>query len=192
MVKLEEIVYVDLETAISNGNTFDACKPHVDLFNQYGKQYNIPPIMLAAFAMQESGCSQDVNNSAGTIGMFQLAPENCRHYQTDCEQLDGNIEAACKLIIDYMSAANGNVVAMVGGYNGWSDGMTASQAKSHPCNQQQNLDYLQQFFNAWLQGKNGYSVGTIKNCSGNFGRKRSLFVPRFARNDEVPRLGWSF
>lgn len=71
--------------------------------------------------------------------------------------------------------------------------MTASKAKEAPCDEQQNLDYLQQWANAWMQGLDGYNVGTIQNCSGNFGKKkRSLYVPRFARSAASRALGWHF
>jgi len=31
------------------------------------------------------------------------------------------------------------------------------------CSAQNNLDYLYQFFNGWMQGKNGYDLGTIRS-----------------------------
>lgn len=78
--------------------------------------------------------------------------------------------------------------------NGWYHGMTKSKAEEAPCDEQQNLDYVMQWANAWMMGLNGYSVGTIQNCSGNFGkRKRSLYVPRYARSIHAAKeIGWHF
>lgn len=35
-------------------SVYSACKPYVSLFEEYGDKYGLPPILLAAFAMQES------------------------------------------------------------------------------------------------------------------------------------------
>jgi len=190
---LDQLIYVTAEEALAMPNTpYAPCKSNMAKFNSYGAKYNLPPIMLMAFAMQESTCSQSVYNSAGTIGMFQLAPQNCKG--VNCKDLDTNFDQACKLIVQYLKDANDNVLQMVGAYNGWYKGITAAKAKTAPCNQQQNLDYLHQWANAWMQGKDGYSVGTYKNCAGNYSRKRSLFVPRFARavEEDTMELGWHF
>ncbi|KAG8886220.1 hypothetical protein FRB97_006223 [Tulasnella sp. 331] len=194
VMKLEQMVYVSAEDALAMDNTpYGPCKSNLDKFNSYASKYNLPAIMLMSFAMQESTCNNNIQDPAGTIGMFQLAPENCPS-GVDCTDIDNNFEYACKLIIQYLSDANGNVVKMVGAYNGWYDNMTESEAKKAPCDQQQNLDYLQQWANAWMQGTDGYSVGSIQNCNSNFGkRKRSLFVPRFARDTSAPKeIGWHF
>jgi hypothetical protein len=43
-------------------------------------------------------------------------------------------------------------------YNGWQKGMTTGQVKQEQwgCYAQQNLDYLHQLVNGWLQGLDGY------------------------------------
>lgn len=59
----------------------------------------------------------------------------------------------------------GNVIAALGSYNGWRVGMTtddATRAKSQGnCLWQNNLDYLTQWLNGWIQDKNGYNIGSI-------------------------------
>lgn len=52
-------------------------------------------------------------------------------------------------------------------YNGWFAGLsysTATAAASTGCCEcQQNLDYMHQMLNGWLQGKTGYELGSIGN-----------------------------
>lgn len=110
------MVYVSLEDALKMENTpYKPCESYVDKFNQYGQQYGLPPVMLAAFAMQESTCNNNIYDPAGTIGMFQLAPENCPD-GVDCSDLDNNIKYACELIVQYLKDAGENVLGMVGNY----------------------------------------------------------------------------
>lgn len=37
-----------------DNSVFSACKPYLSHFDKVGAQYNIPPILLASIAMQES------------------------------------------------------------------------------------------------------------------------------------------
>jgi len=43
-----------------------------------------------------------------------------------------------------------------------ADGMAAKSQGN--CHAQNNLDYLHQLFNGWVQGRNGYSLGTYCEC----------------------------
>jgi hypothetical protein len=58
---------------------------------------------------------------------------------------------------------NNNVLVAIGGHNGWQPGMTYDDAvrMKHQgwCAAQNNLDYITQFVNGWLQDKNGYAIG---------------------------------
>lgn len=54
-ISLSSIRTISLTTALSMPNSvYSACKPYVSLFEEYGDEYGLPPILLAAFAMQES------------------------------------------------------------------------------------------------------------------------------------------
>lgn len=53
-IYLSDLHYVSLDDAIqSPGSPFQACSEYVWIFNKYGDQYGIPPIMMASFALQE-------------------------------------------------------------------------------------------------------------------------------------------
>jgi hypothetical protein len=48
----------------------------------------------------------------------------------------------------------------MGNYNGWWAGMTEFDANNYPeCARHNNLDYLQNVFNGFLQGVNPYDTG---------------------------------
>jgi hypothetical protein len=50
-----------------------------------------------------------------------------------------------------------------GSYNGWFVGMTYSDAtaaaSTGSCGAQNNLDYVSQLFNGWMQGRDGTVIG---------------------------------
>ncbi|KAG8697157.1 hypothetical protein FRC11_000219, partial [Ceratobasidium sp. 423] len=89
----------------------------------------------------------------------------------DCKEPWFNILTGAKYLKNQIDANGGNVLKAVGSYNGWTDGLTYGKATaarySNCCRCQNNLDYLHQFFNGWLQGKDAYSsdLGVYKNLA---------------------------
>ena len=73
-VACSDLVAVDLDAS----GVFSPCSQYIDLFNQFGNQYNVHPIMLASFAMQESTCNAGATGGNGEAGLMQIAPENCQ------------------------------------------------------------------------------------------------------------------
>ncbi|KAA1065002.1 hypothetical protein PGT21_021382 [Puccinia graminis f. sp. tritici] len=152
-------------------STFAPCQKFRPLFEKHGSKHGIPSIFLAAFAMQESNCRPDVvGDQGGAFGLMQITKDKCGNAPGgNCADPDYNIEMAAKTFSDGLSEANGNVLLAVGGYNGWMPGLTkdkAMEAKQQGCCVcQQNLDYLQHFFNAWIQGVDPQSrrLGTFRN-----------------------------
>lgn len=57
---------------------FSACTPYIDKFNAYAGESGVPPIMLASFAMQESGCNRTARGQSMEVGIMQIAPDNCK------------------------------------------------------------------------------------------------------------------
>lgn len=77
VMKLDQIVSISMEDALGmSDNQFGACSKYLDIFNAASTKYNIPVLMLASFAMQESTCNPNAS-SGGTVGLFQLASANC-------------------------------------------------------------------------------------------------------------------
>jgi len=85
-----------------------------------------------------------------------------------------NIKTGAKFFADVLAQNGGNVLKAAGHYNGWFEHMTKwdamKAATSACCRCQQNLDYLHQLFNGWLQGKNAYDnrlrLGSYFNLDG--------------------------
>ncbi|MBW0462043.1 hypothetical protein O181_001758 [Austropuccinia psidii MF-1] len=152
-------------------STFAACKKYSSLFEKYGAKYNVPPIFLASFAMQESSCNPSVvGDNGGAFGLMQITKDKCGQAPGgDCANPDYNVDIGAKTFADGLSASNGNVLLALGGYNGWSEGLTKEKALSPKaagcCACQQNLDYLQQFMNGWILGVDPYSkrLGMMRN-----------------------------
>ncbi|QRV96574.1 hypothetical protein RhiJN_24592 [Ceratobasidium sp. AG-Ba] len=162
---LKDIIVKDLDAAANMTNSpFARCQPYFPYFKKYGAMYNVPPIMMASFANQESGCDPQNHGGAGEIGMMQITPDKCGGAPNgDCYNLDYNIGTATKYFADQYIQYNKNLLLALGQYNGWYKGMTvqaATAAANTPCcHCQQNLDYVHQMLNGWLQGVDVYATG---------------------------------
>ncbi|KAJ3571690.1 hypothetical protein NP233_g3591 [Leucocoprinus birnbaumii] len=163
-VNMKDIVAMSLTEALKSGNSpFKACSSYLQYFNKYGAQYNIPPIMLASFAMQESSCKPETVGGAGEQGLMQITKDKCGGAPGgNCRDPDFNIHAGAKYFAATLDSLDGDVLLAVGQYNGWYPGLTVGKAeaakKKGCCRCQQNLDYLQQLFNGWLQNINAYDA----------------------------------
>jgi hypothetical protein len=158
-----DLVYIPLDQAMTDSNSpFQACSPYVQYFKQYGNQYGIPDILLASIALQESSCNPS-EKTDGTIGLMQITTDKCDGLSiSDCMEPDNNIRIGTEYLAGLLQQNNNNIVSCIGQYNGWFTGMTISDAtkaaaKGH-CSWQQNLDYLQQFFNGWMQNQDAYAL----------------------------------
>lgn len=77
-VTIGELVYLDLQDVITQpNNIYQLCASYVPLFEKYGKMYGIPPILMAAFAMQESSCNPDAVGEGGEQGLMQISKDKC-------------------------------------------------------------------------------------------------------------------
>lgn len=168
-VTINDLAYVSLEDAIAGNSVWEPCKPYVYLFEKWGVELGIPPIMLASFAMQESTCNADcVGDSGGAFGLMQITEDKCDGRDaTDCADPDFNVETGAKYFASQLSAYNDNVLTALGQYNGWYAGLTYAAATAAAtgscCECQNNLDYLHQFLNGWMLGKTGYELGSFGN-----------------------------
>ncbi|KAN0129199.1 hypothetical protein V8E53_012898 [Lactarius tabidus] len=165
-VEIEQLITVSLESA--RNTAFSPCSDSIiATFEKYGASNNIPPILLASFAMQESGCNPSAVGGAGEQGLMQITKDKCGGAPNgNCQDIDYNIKTGAEYFANRLAANNGDVFTTVGEYNGWRPGMTYSDATSAAntscCKCQNNLDYLHLLLNAWLQGVNGYEAGMGK------------------------------
>ncbi|KAI5123701.1 hypothetical protein M0805_001727 [Coniferiporia weirii] len=162
-VQVSDLVAVDLSWAVQQANTpFSACSDYISLFEQYGNQYGIPPIMLASFAMQESSCNPNTVGGAGEQGLMQLTKDKCGDAPGgNCKDPDYNIRTGASYFSSSLASNNYNVLLTIGMYNGWTRGLTYDEATAAAytscCRCQNNLDYLHQFVNGWLQNVDAYT-----------------------------------
>ena len=74
---------------------------------------------------------------------------------------DYNIRTGAKYSAQTLASNNGNVLQTIGQYNGWPLGMTIASAtaaaSSSCCRCQNNIDYVFQMVNGWMQNVNVYS-----------------------------------
>ncbi|RXK39172.1 hypothetical protein M231_03529 [Tremella mesenterica] len=156
-VKVEELVSAEL----TSGGVFDACSAYFDIFTSVGNQYGLPPILLASIALQESSCNSGATGPNGEAGLMQLAQENWDGASNPWD-VNWNINAGAKVFMQYYNSNNQNFFAAMGSYNGWKWGLTVGDVaatKAQHCSWQQNLDYLAQIANGWMQNKDGTKIG---------------------------------
>ncbi|KZT43622.1 lysozyme-like protein [Sistotremastrum suecicum HHB10207 ss-3] len=162
-MSVDDIMFSDLNTAASQpGSPFQACSSYTWAFEQYGKQYGVPPILLASFALQESSCNPGTVGGAGEQGLMQLTPDKCTKAPGgNCKDVGYNVQTGASFVSDLLSSNNGNLVLSVGKYNGWDSGMTiasATAAGNTPCCRcQNNLDYVFQVLNGWILNVDAYT-----------------------------------
>ncbi|CUA67098.1 hypothetical protein RSOLAG22IIIB_13243 [Rhizoctonia solani] len=172
-VKVSDLKFKDLTTEMSSGHSiFKNCAQFSNIIYDAAGQYGLPPIMIASIMMQESSCNKDTVGGGGEQGLMQITHDKCGGAPNgDCKEPWYNIHTGAKYLADQINNNGGNVLKAVGTYNGWSDGMTYAKATAarytNCCRCQNNLDYLHQFFNGWMQGKDAYSsdLGVYKNLA---------------------------
>ncbi|KAJ7346825.1 glycoside hydrolase family 23 protein [Mycena albidolilacea] len=163
-VEVKNLVSVDLKTSLKDPNSpFAACAKYVAYFYQYADEYGLEAIMLAAFALQESSCNPETVGGGGEQGLMQITKDKCGGAPGgNCRDPSFNIKTGAAYFAGVLRDNGGNVLAAVGEYNGWAPGLTKAKATaarySECCTCQNNLDYLHQYFNGWLQGKNAYAL----------------------------------
>jgi len=163
-VTVDDIVFEDLSSAVKDPNSpFHACSKFVPIFNKYGDQFHLPPIMLASFAMQESFCVPTTIGAGGEQGLMQITRDKCRGAtDEECRNPDFNIKTGTKYFADTLRNNGGDLLLSIGMYNGYQRGLTFGQAtaaaNSDCCLCQNNLDYLHQFLNGWMQNINAYDT----------------------------------
>jgi hypothetical protein len=164
---VDQVITKKLRDVIYNA-PYTNCGPYIDAFEQAAGAHNVPAILLAAIAMQESSCNPGATGGNGEVGLMQITPDKCPqgHDGGDCRDPGTNIDIGARFLRDTLDGVNGNLPEAVGTYNGWHRGMTyydATRARQDGnCLAQNNLDYLHQTFNGWMQGvdprNNGMAV----------------------------------
>ncbi|KAI0940825.1 hypothetical protein AcV7_003101 [Taiwanofungus camphoratus] len=160
-VQVSDIIAKDLNEAIQEpGSPFKACEAYVSLFQLYARQFDVPAILIASLAMQESSCNAETVGGAGEH--MQLTKDKCGGAPNgNCKDPEYNIRTGTEFFSTTLKNNDGNLLLTLGNYNGWPEGMTfgeATAAANGPCCRcQNNLDYLQQTLNGWAQNVNPYS-----------------------------------
>jgi membrane-bound lytic murein transglycosylase MltF len=83
------------------GGEIEKFRMMVELFRKYGNQTNLPYLLVAAQAYQESGLDQSVRSPAGAVGVMQIKPSTAAAKPIEVknvERLENNIKAGTKYL----------------------------------------------------------------------------------------------
>ncbi|KAI0341952.1 lysozyme-like protein [Trametopsis cervina] len=154
-LKITDIVAKDLGDVLKQpNNVFTNCAPYVDDFYQVGAQTGLPPILLASIAMQESSCNAGETGGAGEQGLMQITKDKCGGAPGgNCKDPGFNIRTGATFFKNLLDSEGGNLLRTLGGYNGWNPKMTVKSANAAGGCRVNNLDYLHQTLNGWVQGR---------------------------------------
>ncbi|KAJ7072105.1 lysozyme-like protein [Mycena amicta] len=164
-IRVQDVQSTDLATALkSSSSPFHACAAYVDYFYEAADKYGLKPIMLAAFAMQESSCNKNTVGGGGEQGLMQISKDKCGGAPDgNCKDPKFNIDTGARYFADTLNGNGGDLLLSLGEYNGWYKGLTVAKATaarhSDCCLCQNNLDYLFQWMNGWILNQNAYSLG---------------------------------
>ncbi|GAA5970722.1 hypothetical protein JCM3765_007616 [Sporobolomyces pararoseus] len=170
-VTLDHLTTVTLEHALATNSEWEACKPFVPIFEKIGAEENLPPILLAAFAMQESTCDPTVRgDNNGAFGLMQITKDKCNGMDGDgCSEPWYNVRTAAQYFNSELDKRNGHFLEALGAYNGWFTGLSWATATAAAygdcCECQQNTDYMFQMTGGWLLGRTGWKMGSNKNLA---------------------------
>ncbi|KAF8578695.1 glycoside hydrolase family 23 protein [Ramaria rubella] len=157
---VSDVITADLSSVLVQGNSpFEACNDYLDIIEKYSVQFKVPSILVASFAMQESGCQPDEQGEGGEQGIMQISQDKCGGApQGNCKDPDFNVHQGTQFLANTLAQNNGNLLVTIGQYNGWYEGMTfadaTAAANTSCCHCQQNLDYIFQMLNGWLLNRN--------------------------------------
>lgn len=167
-INMGNVVFKSLGEALGMPNSpFKACSRFIGMFEKYAAENGVPAIMVASFAMQESSCNPNTVGGGGEQGLMQITREKCGGAPGgNCRDPDFNIRTGVRYFANRVKANGGNLLRAAGEYNGWQEGLTVASATrarhSNCCRCQNNLDYLHQLFNGWMQGVSPYATDMKK------------------------------
>ena len=102
---LQSVGWVRNANATVDRERFERAKP---LFEQYGRKYDLDPLLIAALGYQESRLDQGVRSPAGAIGVMQLLPATgARMGVGDIAELEPNIHAGTRYLRRLMDRVDG-------------------------------------------------------------------------------------
>lgn len=86
----------------------------------------LPPGLLKAIMMTESGGQPGLTSPAGAQGYFQFMPETAKQYGVQVNNIESEAKGAAKLMSDLLKQYNGNLQMALAAYN-WGSGNIARQ-----------------------------------------------------------------
>jgi len=93
---LQNVTWALNPAATADRERYERTKP---LFNQYGSQYDLDPLMLAALGYQESRLDQSIRSPVGAVGVMQLMPATGASLEVgDIFQLEPNIHGGARYL----------------------------------------------------------------------------------------------
>jgi soluble lytic murein transglycosylase-like protein len=95
-------------------------------FSALERDNKLPPGLLKAIMMTESGGQPGLTSPAGAQGYFQFMPATAKQYGVEVNNLESEAKGAAKLMSDLLKQYNGNLQMALAAYN-WGSGNIAKQ-----------------------------------------------------------------
>ena len=95
-------------------------------FSALERDNKLPPGLLKAIMMTESGGQPGLTSPAGAQGYFQFMPATAKQYGVEVNNLESEAKGAAKMMSDLLKQYNGNLQMALAAYN-WGSGNIAKQ-----------------------------------------------------------------
>lgn len=107
--------------------------PHWGLFQKYGNQYNVDPMLLANIARAESGFNPNATSGAGAVGLMQFMPGTFKAMGVgnDPRNVRQSIQAGAKYMSQLLNQFGGDTRLALAGYNA-GGGAARKALQSYP------------------------------------------------------------
>ncbi|CCM06386.1 uncharacterized protein FIBRA_08645 [Fibroporia radiculosa] len=130
-VRVVDLIAKNLTEALQDARSpFKACRAYLTLFERYATEFGLPPILIAAIAMQESSCNPVTIGGGGEQGLMQLTHDKCGGAPNgNCRDPRAiekayNIRMGAKYLSTTLKRNGGSFLLTLGNYNGWPKGLT--------------------------------------------------------------------
>lgn len=102
VIKINQLKTVSLEEAIASNSVWEPCRQFIKLFEKIGAQTDLPPILLASFALQvrRYAClNRSAELTPRSFAGIDLQPQRCRRWRRGWTDADHRGTHVCLLVL---------------------------------------------------------------------------------------------
>ena len=155
---------------------FKSANPYDNLFQEYGNQYGVDPILLRLIAQRESSYNPRATSPKGARGLFQVMPETAKGMGFDPANLHDprvSAEAGTRYLKEQLDRHNGDIRLALASYNA-GPGNVRKYGGIPPFNETQKYVTIADEYERLLAGKPTAQISAAPLSGGKEAAERFL------------------